>query len=173
MKRKASRPQLEPIEERVLTTVAGAHHALTPVVVRSSERLPPLGHLWAVVGMDNKTNHTIKFLIDFYGPQGRYKQRAGTIQPYGEMVISSEFKVPGSIPTLELTYRVETRDVRATTRLSPYLFQHEPTWEERWGSPFFYRIKEYHHDQLLVIRPKHPEVEAPPGSGMTGLFLLS
>lgn len=172
MKRKASRPQLEPIEERVLTTVAGAHHALTAVVVRSSERLPPLGHLWAVVGMDNMTNHTIKFRIDFYGPDGWIRQRAGTIKPHGEMVISSEFKVPGSIPTLELTYRAETRDVSATTRLAPYLLHHEPSWEERWGSPFFYRIKEDRHDQLVVIRPKHPEVEAPPGSGLSGLFLL-
>ncbi|MHC5536719.1 hypothetical protein ACYOEI_00415 [Singulisphaera rosea] len=171
MKRRAT-PQLESIEERVLTTVAGSHHALTTVVVRSSEPLPPLRHLWAIVGMDNMTDHVIRFHIDFYGPNGWYKQRAGTIKPHGEMVVSSEVKVPGSIPTLELTYHAATRDVSATTRLAPYLLHHEPAWEERWGSPFFYRIKEDRHDQLVVIHPKHPEMEAPPASGLSGVFLL-
>lgn len=173
MKCRASRPQLEPIEERVLTTVAGTHHALTPVVARSSERLPPQRYLWAVTGMSNMTDHAIAWRLDFYGPDGLYKSRSATIKPHGEMVVSSEFTVPGSIPTLELTYRDTTRNISATTRLSPYLMLHEPTWEERWGSPFFYRLKENRHQQIVVLHPIRPEVEAPPGSGMSGFFLLS
>lgn len=173
MKRRASRPQLEPIEERVLTTVAGTHHALAPVVAPSSERLPPQRYLWAVVGMSNLTDHPIPFHLEISGSHGLHVTRSGTIQAHGRIVISREFSVPGSIPTLELTYRDVPRDIRHTTRVSPYLFHHEPSYEERWGSPFFYRLKEDRHEQIVVIHPIRPEVEAPPASGMTGFFLLS
>lgn len=171
MTRRASRPQLESIEERVLTTVAGSPHGLSPLVARGAERIAPQRYVWAVTGLSNTTDHLIQWVIDYYGQNGWFRAQYGVVHPHGRNFSSIKFTVPGHIPVLELSYYDESWGVLGTSRLYPYLFEHEPMTEEKWGSPFFFRLKKDFHHRVIVIHPKAELVVAPSDSELSGLFL--
>lgn len=140
MKRRASHPQLEPIEERVLTTVVGMHHAAGHVQRSRAHSAPQqIHHLWATITLTNDTRRSaeIYFKIGQYGdPWHKVINVHIAHNELKNFVV--QFPVGHSLPTFRLTYYTfksayaaahNLWDARSETIL-PLILDHHPGPDE-------------------------------------------
>lgn len=157
MKRRASRPQVERIEERVLTTVAGSAVAL-PLVGQSSEH--PEHRTWVLINFLNNTNHDVQFRLTFtLGHQVHYVGEFH-FPPNGRLHLNDgalSFLVPGPLPHYSVTFQASPHR-RITEPITPRHFDHQPTPAEISSNIFpstYVFTKNIKGDIVLVKRIDH------------------
>lgn len=135
MSRRASRPQFEAIEDRVLTTVAGSHIGLLQVERSSAE---PQYQIWAQYNFLNTTNQNIRYRITIELADGtsfiQNKRIPAKTSSHSIPSVPARL-VPGAPPHYFVTYQASP-DRSITVPITPPLYNHEPTNAELRSNPF-------------------------------------
>lgn len=168
MKRRASRPRLEPIEDRVLTTVTGTSPALTHAVRPSTRSTHHIE--WMVLHVANQTNRDIPVHIVSYVGHTIVDERSTNIRPGFFTNEYIHVRAVSQVALFTVTYNTsQHHTVRKVC--APNFFDHQPSLDEERASPYRYRFVRNIVRQITLIPPEHPP---PPTDGSLGggLFFI-
>jgi hypothetical protein len=123
MKRRASRPTLESIEDRVLTTIVGSPTGLTQGAHPNVETRQQVA--WAALAVTNQTSVTVVYEIKIQAPGRAPVVRVAGLPAGGSQAWRADFIQGGTIPSFTVKFDARPRQPTSTT-LEPSIFARMP-----------------------------------------------
>lgn len=137
MNSRVSRPAVELIEDRVLTTAIGSHAGAAPALIAGAPRVEVS---WAAITLTNLTSHTVVYQITMRHPDAAptiLDRRLGPNMSHG---FRHPFRTGGLLPTFTVTFETAPRKT-ATQSLYPSVFSTEPSEPTIIQNAFKYKFR--------------------------------
>lgn len=137
MTRRTSRPVIEPVEDRVLTTAIGSPIGVKPAVVAAAPRVEVS---WAALSLTNLTSHAVFYQITLRHPDAAPTILDRRLAPNASHGFRHPFRVASVLPTFTVTFETAPRKT-ATQTLHPSIFSREPSEPTIIQTAFNYKFR--------------------------------